>query len=502
MEVLSTTQLASALAEKWQLSLLIGLIAIAIYTAVQVMSRPTIPANAPRILKGLPILGSVNFFRARADFLRAGKAWAPKGLFSFYYGPHRVVAVSRDTDKKIFFSHRALDFAAGYAALFAGAPDVRHMGDEDETKQTTERFSILFKRFLAKPRLHACLENLVSDTIATFDAFDTSKPMDPFDTMYKLIFQLTHRTVGCNDIAADPKLLKKSLAMFTDLDATGAIEVMFPWLPTPVKLRKLWGGARMHWMFQRIIKKRREQDQPGNDAMQLMMDAGDTDLQISVFIIGALFAGVVNSGINAAWIPIYLAQNEKWRQLVQAEVDASLDKYRHEPGDTPADIIPRLTAHDWDNDFPTVDLVLRESIRLNICGSMIRKNVSGKDIDITGSGYVIPSNTFAVYLIDYTHMNPEIYTDPTEFDPGRYLPGREEDKKVDNAYLGWGAGLHPCLGMRFAKLEMAMLIVTLMAYFDFDLCDKQGNPRTTPIPRTDRNWPSVRPIEFDLLEVK
>lgn len=173
-------------------------------------------------------------------------------------------------------------FPCSYAALFAGAPDVRHMGDEDETKQTTERFSILFKRFLAKPRLHACLENLVGDTIATFDAFDTSKPMDPFDTMYKLIFQLTHRTVGCNDVAADPKLLKKSLAMFTDLDATGAIEVMFPWLPTPVKLRKLWGGARMHWMFQRIMKQRREQDQPGNDAMQLMMDAGDTDLQISV----------------------------------------------------------------------------------------------------------------------------------------------------------------------------------------------------------------------------
>lgn len=173
-------------------------------------------------------------------------------------------------------------FPCSYAALFAGAPDVRHMGDADETKQTTERISILFKRFLAKPRLHACLENLVGDTITTFDAFDISKPMDPFDTMYKLIFQLTHRTVGCNDIADDPKLLEKSLAMFTNIDATGAIEVMFPWLPTLVKLRKLWGGARMHWMFQRIIKQRREKGQPGKDAMQLMMDAGDTDLQISV----------------------------------------------------------------------------------------------------------------------------------------------------------------------------------------------------------------------------
>lgn len=113
MEFRQTTQLTAALAEKWQMSLLIGFIAVAIFTAFQVMSRPTIPANAPRVLKGLPILGSVNFFRARADFLRAGKAWAPKGLFSFYYGPHRIVAVSRDTDKKIFLSHRALDFAAG-----------------------------------------------------------------------------------------------------------------------------------------------------------------------------------------------------------------------------------------------------------------------------------------------------------------------------------------------------------------------------------------------------
>lgn len=113
MVVLGTFQSALASAEKWQLSVLVGLITAVIYTAFQLMSRPVIPANAPRILPGLPILGSVNFFRARADFLRAGKAWAPKGRFSFYYGPHRVVAVSGDEDKKMFLSHRALDFAAG-----------------------------------------------------------------------------------------------------------------------------------------------------------------------------------------------------------------------------------------------------------------------------------------------------------------------------------------------------------------------------------------------------
>lgn len=49
-----------------------------------------------------------------------------------------------------------------------------------------------------------------------------------------------------------------------------------------------------------------------------------------------------------------------------------------------------------------------------------------------------------VYLIDDVHMNPEIYPDPLTWDPARYAPGREEDKKVPNAFLGWGAGFHPC----------------------------------------------------------
>ena len=42
-------------------------------------------------------------------------------------------------------------------------------------------------------------------------------------------------------------------------------------------------------------------------------------------------------------------------------------------------------------------------------------------------------------------MNPNIYTDPTKWDPGRFLPGRAEDKKVSaHGFVGWGSGRHPC----------------------------------------------------------
>lgn len=41
-------------------------------------------------------------------------------------------------------------------------------------------------------------------------------------------------------------------------------------------------------------------------------------------------------------------------------------------------------------------------------------------------------------------MNEHVYQDPNSWDPERYLPGREEDKKQPHAYIGWGTGLHPC----------------------------------------------------------
>jgi hypothetical protein len=55
-----------------------------------------------------------------------------------------------------------------------------------------------------------------------------------------------------------------------------------------------------------------------------------------------------------------------------------------------------------------------------------------------------PRTTTQAYLIDDIHMNPEIYSDPTSWDPSRYLPDRAEDKKAPHAYLGWGVARHPC----------------------------------------------------------
>ena len=84
-----------------------------------------------------------------------------------------------------------------------------------------------------------------------------------------------------------------------------------------------------------------------------------------------------------------------------------------------------------------MDLVIRETVRLIMCGSAIRRNI-GRDIEI--EGVTIRTGQFATYSLADAHLNPSIYANPNDFDPERYLPGREEDKKEAFAYIGWGAG--------------------------------------------------------------
>ncbi len=169
---------------------------------------------------------------------------------------------------------------------------------------------------------------------------------------------------------------------------------------------------------------------------------------------GALFAGQINSGIHASWLHVYLALHPEWKARVRAEVDGVIARKRRSSSSSPspspsprqsaADVLAGLAIEDWETAFPLADLCLRETIRLGMPGTGFRKNTTGRDLPIGGTGEVIPAGAFAAYWMDDVHRDPAVYADPDAFDPGRYLDGRAEDKKAHHGFLGWGAGRHPC----------------------------------------------------------
>lgn len=146
----------------------------------------------------------------------------------------------------------------------------------------TSQFITMFKRLLQRDRLADNLHHMTTDANAALSNLDTSAPVEPFAVMLKLIYQLTHRTLGSNDVADDAKLLADTLAVFGRLDDSSAIEIMFPKLPWPSKLRKMWAGARLHWAFSKIVRERRKTGRADTDAMQTLMEAGFAEIFISV----------------------------------------------------------------------------------------------------------------------------------------------------------------------------------------------------------------------------
>ena len=114
-------------------------------------------------------------------------------------------------------------------------------------------------------------------------------------------------------------------------------------------------------------------------------------------MLGALFAGQLNSGINAAWVICYLAADPYWLSEVRKEVEETTDKFC--PGPEPLlDRLGKLPLEAWEQGFPIVDICLRDSIRLQSHGTGFRKNMAGKPLPI--GNQVLPEDGFMAYVLE------------------------------------------------------------------------------------------------------
>ena len=63
----------------------------------------------------------------------------------------------------------------------------------------------------------------------------------------------------------------------------------------------------------------------------------------------------------------------------------------------------------------------------------------------------------SVYLL---HRDPELFADPEEFRPERFLDGGPES----GSWIPFGGGVRRCLGASFAQLEMKVVLRTVLAH--------------------------------------
>ncbi len=94
----------------------------------------------------------------------------------------------------------------------------------------------------------------------------------------------------------------------------------------------------------------------------------------------------------------------------------------------------------------------------------------------TFKGFRVPKGWMVLWGYRTSHLTPEVYERPEEFDPSRFAPPREEHKKHEHAFVPNGAGPpsgHKCAGWEFAPLFLQVFLVELSRDYDVTLSQLQ-----------------------------
>ncbi|KAG9124092.1 hypothetical protein FRC07_012864 [Ceratobasidium sp. 392] len=329
-------------------------------------------------------------------------------------------------------------------------------------------------------RLATLTPQFMADLERNMVKWGSNGKFDPFHDVYSIVFQLTIRATACREIADSVESCKKLEELYWLVEkGSTPTTVLLPWLPSKARKQKTEATIELYNWFDSIIKARQAEGRREEDALQVLIDLGDSTTDIIQFILGTLFAGIINTGLMSAWIFIFLDQEPQWKAKVIDELRDLLDKYApvSRGYTSAAERFSDIPPEAWEGEMPVLEDCLRETIRLIGSGAALRRVIKG---DVNLAGKTIPNGSFLVYLLGETHNNPDIYPEPAKYNPDRFVEG--QDKSQYHAFLGWGVGRHPCLGRRFAQYEIKAICAMFLSQYDYTIINSKGlrpDPSTT-----------------------
>lgn len=166
-----------------------------------------------------------------------------------------------------------------------------------------------------------------------------------------------------------------------------------------------------------------------------------------------LFAGHETSAIALAWAIDHLHRHPQTLQTLRQELATAREA-------APAELA-RL---------PYLNAVVNETLRLHpIVSDVLRVLKSPMPLD----RFVVPAGVAVAPAMVLAHYRPEVYPDPEQFRPERFL-----ERKFSSAeYFPFGGGHRRCAGAALATFEMAIALSVLLAK-----CDVQLEDRVPPQP--------------------
>ncbi|MEG4286197.1 cytochrome P450 [Microcoleus sp. A006_D1] len=264
-----------------------------------------------------------------------------------------------------------------------------------------------------------------------------------------------------------PRLQQLSPLLAAMIDTMGSplrsSMLFLPWLQQDWGRWSPWGRMKQQQrkinelMDAEIAERRLQPDVNRTDILSLMMAARDengqpmTDEELRDELMTLLFAGHETTATALAWAFYWIHSLPSVRQKLLQELDSL--------GENPDPMeISRL---------PYMSAVCQETLRIYPVGMLTFPRVVRQPVELMG--YQLEPGTVVFGSIYLTHRREDLYPEPLQFKPERFL----ERQFSPYEYLPFGGGTRRCIGLALAQLEMKLVLATILRDLDLVLADKK-----------------------------
>ncbi|PRP83543.1 cytochrome P450 [Planoprotostelium fungivorum] len=97
---------------------------------------------------------------------------------------------------------------------------------------------------------------------------------------------------------------------------------------------------------------------------------------------------------------------------------------------------------------------------------------------LCGGKYTVPANTYVTLNVAGAHYNTNVWgPDAAEFNPSRFDPRENGEKKVRGSFIPFSEGARSCLGKKFANVEMVAALSSVLRKYTIHLPDGYDEAR-------------------------
>ncbi|XP_058782406.1 flavonoid 3',5'-hydroxylase 1-like [Vicia villosa] len=197
------------------------------------------------------------------------------------------------------------------------------------------------------------------------------------------------------------------------------------------------------------------------DILDVLMENGDDNSadrlslsNIKAVLLNLFTAGTDTSASIIEWALAEMLKNPNILIKAQKEIDEVVGK-------------ERMVVESDLQKLPYLEAICKETYRLHPSTPLSVPRVSSKACQV--NGYYIPKDTRLNVNIWAIGRDPNIWDNPLEFNPERFLSARIDPSGVDFELIPFGAGRRICVGYKMAIVVIEFILGTLIHSFDWKL---------------------------------